>query len=81
MARDERPGPTEVEAPAAMIVDVAAGWRLSPRLELRGFGTFKVRDQKARTGRNPQTGEAVNIPAKRVAVFKASKQLAEQVNG
>jgi DNA-binding protein HU-beta len=60
---------------------IATALQNGEKLELRGFGTFKIRDQKARVGRNPQTGEAVNIPAKKVAVFKPSKQLAEQVKG
>ena len=51
------------------------------RLDVRGFGSFKVRHQKARQGRNPNTGETLWIPAKKVAVFKPSKQLAEQLNG
>lgn len=50
------------------------------KLDVRGFGIFKIRDQKARQGRNPRTGEALLIPAKKVAVFKPSKQLAEQLN-
>lgn len=50
------------------------------KLDVRGFGIFKIRDQKARQGRNPRTGETLLIPAKKVAVFKPSKQLAEQLN-
>ena len=50
-------------------------------LDVRGFGSFKLRDQKARQGRNPRTGEALLIPAKRVVVFKPSKQLSAQLNG
>ena len=42
---------------------------------LTGFGTFKVAKRKARTGRNPQTGEAIKIPAKTVPKFKAGKKL------
>ncbi|KQI68023.1 hypothetical protein AN189_12985 [Loktanella sp. 3ANDIMAR09] len=48
---------------------------------LRGFGTFKVRDSKARTGRNPRTGEPVEIAAKRTAAFKPSSALSEKMNG
>ena len=51
------------------------------RFEVLGFGSFKVRDQGARQGRNPRTGEPIMIPAKKVAVFKASKKLSEQLNG
>ena len=60
---------------------IATALQNGEKFELRGFGTFKIRDQKARVGRNPQTGETVNIPAKKVPVFKPSKQLAEQVKG
>ena len=49
------------------------------RLDVRGFGSFQVRDRKAKQGRNPRTGETLLIPAKKVAVFKPSKQLAEQL--
>ena len=44
-------------------------------IELRGFGTFKVRHRKARTGRNPRTGEVVEVPARDVPVFKPSRHL------
>ena len=51
------------------------------RLDLRGFGVFQVRETKARQGRNPKTGEALTIAAKKVAVFKPSKELASRVGG
>jgi len=49
------------------------------KLGLVGFGTFSVVKRKAREGRNPQTGKAIKIPAKRVVKFKAGKGLAEKV--
>lgn len=49
-------------------------------VSLIGFGTFEVRERAARTGRNPQTGETLNIPASRVPAFKAGKVLKEAVN-
>ena len=49
-------------------------------IELRGFGTFKVRHRKARTGRNPRTGEAVEVPARNVPVFQPSTLLRERVD-
>jgi integration host factor subunit beta len=49
-------------------------------VELRGFGSFRVRGRGARRGRNPKTGEPVNIPAKRVPYFKAGKELKELIN-
>ena len=50
------------------------------KIELRGFGSFRVRERNARKGRNPKTGEAVDIPAKRVAYFKPGKELKELIN-
>lgn len=50
------------------------------KIELRGFGSFRVRQRDARKGRNPKTGTAVNIPAKRVAYFKPGKELKEVIN-
>lgn len=50
------------------------------KIELRGFGSFRVRQRNARKGRNPKTGEPVDIPAKRVAYFKPGKDLKEIIN-
>ena len=49
-------------------------------VKLVGFGTFSRGKRKARTGRNPQTGAAITIPASRVPRFKAGKEFKEQVN-
>jgi DNA-binding protein HU-beta len=49
-------------------------------ITLVGFGTFLVRDRQARSGRNPQTGEAMQIPAAKVPAFKAGKALKDKVN-
>ncbi len=51
------------------------------KVELRGFGSFRVRERGARRGRNPKTGAAVEIPAKLVPFFKAGKELKEVING
>lgn len=48
-------------------------------LEIRGFGTFKVKERKARMARNPRTGEAVPVPERKVPVFKVSKMLKDRV--
>lgn len=50
------------------------------RVELRGFGAFSVKEREARVGRNPRTGEAVEVDAKRVPFFKTGKQLRERLN-
>ncbi len=49
-------------------------------VQLVGFGTFKVTKRKARTGRNPQTGKEIKIPAKKVPAFRAGKALKDSVN-
>jgi len=50
------------------------------RVELRGFGAFSVKQRDARVGRNPRTGEAVNVAEKRVPFFKTGKLLRERLN-
>lgn len=50
------------------------------KIELRGFGSFRVRQRDARRGRNPKTGEPVDIPAKSVPYFKPGKELKELIN-
>jgi integration host factor subunit alpha len=50
------------------------------KLKITGFGTFNTREKKARTGRNPQTGEPIEISARRVLSFKASDQLKKKMN-
>jgi len=50
------------------------------KVELRGFGSFKVKERRSREGRNPKTGEKVLVDAKRVPYFKAGKELRERVN-
>ncbi|MBL8563737.1 MAG: integration host factor subunit beta [Gemmobacter sp.] len=51
------------------------------RVELRGFGAFSVKEREARTGRNPRTGEAVEVDDKRVPFFKTGKLLRDRLNG
>lgn len=50
------------------------------RVELRGFGAFSVKKREARTGRNPRTGEAVEVAAKHVPFFKTGKLLRDRLN-
>jgi len=52
----------------------------SERIEIRGFGSFKLHERPPRTGRNPRTGAIVEIPAKRVPHFKPGKELRERVD-
>ena len=51
------------------------------RIEIRGFGSFRTRQRRGRTGRNPKTGAKVEVPPKRIPVFKPSKELNAHVNG
>ena len=65
-----------VDAITSAITDTLA---MNERVALVGFGTFQVRERKARKGVNPQTREAINIPAKKVPKFTAGKALREAV--
>lgn len=50
------------------------------KIELRGFGSFRIRRRGARMGRNPKTGDRVEVPAKRIPYFKPGKDLREMLN-
>ncbi|KAF0122451.1 MAG: integration host factor subunit beta [bacterium] len=50
------------------------------RIEIRGFGSFKVKERNARNGRNPKTGIIVNIPEKKTIFFKPGKELKKKVD-
>lgn len=68
------------KAVEGVIEAVTNALRGGDQVALVGFGTFSVRDRKARVGRNPRTGETIQIPASRNPVFKAGKGLKEAVN-
>lgn len=51
------------------------------RVELRGFGAFSVKQRRARTGRNPRTGEQVTVEEKAAPAFKTGKELRQRLNG
>lgn len=59
---------------------VAEELKKGEKIQLVGFGTFEVSDRAARTGKNPQTGAAIEIPASKAPKFKAGKALKETVN-
>lgn len=50
------------------------------KIELRGFGSFRIRQRRSRQGRNPKTGDKVDVPAKRIPYFKPGKELKELIN-
>lgn len=61
--------------------EIASALARGERVELRGFGAFSVKERGARTGRNPRTGEPVQVDAKFVPFFKTGKDLRERLNG
>ena len=73
--------PTEVEQLVEVFFgEIGEALARGGRVELRGFGTFSTRARDARIGRNPRTGEAVNVAAKRVPHFKPGKEMRERLN-
>jgi len=64
-----------------ILEEIGSALSRGDRVELRGFGAFSVRHRDARKGRNPRTGESVEVPAKSVPFFKAGKELRARVNG
>ena len=71
----------DVERIVNRIVDeVIAALRDGSRVELRGFGAFSVKSREGRLGRNPRTGESVDVVPKRVPFFKTGKELRVRMN-
>ena len=71
----------EVEGLVNAVFETLSGSMVrGERIEIRGFGSFIVKNRDARTGLNPKTGASVEVPAKRVPVFKAGKELRERVD-
>lgn len=64
----------------ALFESVVKALKKSDKLEVRGFGSFRIRKRKARQGRNPKTGERVDVPEKKVPYFKPSKELKDLIN-
>ena len=65
----------------AFITEVSGALAKGEKVDLRGFGNFVAREKKARQGRNPKTGETIEIAARKAVAFKPSKELATKVNG
>src|SRR5215468_2508283 len=63
-----------------LLDDIIAALRQGERVNISGFGTFSVSERHARTGRNPKTGESIEIAASRSAKFKPGKQLKDSLN-
>ena len=80
----QKAGMNKKEAEAAvnaMTAVVADALKAGEKVQLVGFGTFEVKARAARTGRNPKTGEAVEIPASKYVAFTAGSTLKDKVNG
>ena len=78
--RDARTVIDAVFDPDPSIGLIAAELLSGGKVAISGFGTFEARERKARTGRNPHTGETLSIPASRAPAFKAGKPLKETLN-
>ena len=71
----------QVEATIDAFLDaVADGLSRGERIDFRGFGAFAVRESAARSGRNPRTGETIQIAARKTPTFKVGKELRDRVN-
>lgn len=71
----------DVELAVKLVLDrISNALARGERVEIRGFGSFALHHRPARIGRNPKTGAAVQIPAKRVPHFKPGKEMRERVN-
>jgi integration host factor subunit beta len=64
----------------AVLDSIIDSLQTGEKVELRGFGSFRLRERASRQGRNPKTGEKVHVPAKRVPYFKPGKELKELIN-
>lgn len=62
-----------------VLEEISRSLSMGEKVELRGFGVFKVKERQARLGRNPRTGEEISVPAVKVVHFKAGKELKERV--
>lgn len=69
------------DALSAVCSSITEALSANDNVQLIGFGSFSISERNARTGRNPQTGAAITIPAKKIVKFKASKKVDEEVNG
>jgi len=62
-----------------LIGEIGKALKAGDRVDLRGFGSFVVKEKSARQGRNPRTGESIQIPAKKAATFRPSKELEQEL--
>ncbi len=69
------------EAVETIFESIIGALQKGEKIEIRGFGSFRTRQRRARVGRNPKTGARVEVPPKRVPFFKPSRELREYDNG
>ncbi len=69
------------EAVETIFDSIIGALQKGEKIEIRGFGSFRTRQRRARVGRNPKTGARVEVPPKRVPYFKPSRELKDYVNG
>ena len=73
--------PNDVEAMVRSVFKAITGaLKSNNRVEIRGFGSFYVKERKPRSGRNPKTGEQIKVPSKRVPFFNVGQELRERIN-
>ena len=71
----------QVEQTFESLLDaIADGLSKGERIDIRGFGAFQIRESAARSGRNPRTGETIQIAARKTPTFKVGKELRDRVN-
>ena len=81
VARDSHLTKKDAEVIVQTVLDsIILSLKEGTKVELRGFGSFRLRQRSGRTGRNPKTGEKVKVPAKRIPYFKPGKELKELIN-
>jgi len=79
-SKADLPKTSAARALDATIESIIDALKADDSVSVVGFGTFVVRERQARTGRNPKTGESINIPASKAPAFKAGKALKDAVN-
>ena len=80
-AKAALPRPRAEELVNFFLDDITEALRKGDKVNISGFGTFTVSNRKARTGRNPKTGDPIDIPASRSAKFKPGKNLKDALDG
>lgn len=79
--RQDQLSPKDIELAVKLVLEyLSQSLASGERIEIRGFGSFSVHYREPRTGRNPKTGEAVELPGKYVPHFKPGKELRDKVN-